>query len=428
MRVFLLCNSSSSSLSFSPPPIAHHRPQKPLLIPPQKPSLIGSLTGAALSFNLLFFSPLSPLPPPSIASDFTPSVFQSECREEDQRREEERRFERAPELVTNEEIVKEAWEIVNDSFLGGDRNRWSPQSWLQKKEDIMGTSLPTRSKAHDVIRRMLSSLGDPYTRFLSPAEFSKMARYDMSGIGVNLREIPDENGEVKLMVLGLILDGPAHTAGVRQGKSTFEALSILQGPNDTSVNIMVVKHGNCGPIQSIEVQRQLVAKTPVFYRLEQMDNGKTSVGYVRLKEFNALARKDLVTAMRRLQGMGASFFVLDLRDNLGGLVIYTAGREPQSVRSIVAETVPLVTAPVIVATALHDNCRAILVGERTYGKGLIQSVFELHDGSGVVVTVGKYVTPNHLDINGNGIDPDYKKFPAWNEVVERLSKCQKQHG
>ncbi|KAI3719713.1 hypothetical protein L6452_20615 [Arctium lappa] len=468
MRVFLLCNSSSSSLS--PPPPTHHCRQKPLLITPQKPSFVSLVTGAAISFNLLFFSPLSSLPPPSIASDFTPSVFQSECREEDQRREEERRLEKAPELVTNEEIVKEAWEIVNDGFLGSDRNRWSPQSWLQKKEDIMSTSLQTRSKAHDVIRRMLSSLGDPYTRFLSPAEFSKMARYDMSGIGVNLREIPDENGEVKLKVLGLILDGPAHTAGVRQGdellsvngvnvkgKSTFEALSILQGPNDTSVNIMV-KHGNCGPVQSIDVQRQLIAKTPVFYRLEQIDNGNTSVGYVRLKEFNALARKDLVTAMKRLQGMGASFFVLDLRDNLGGLVqegieiaklflnegetvIYTAGREPESVKSIVAETVPLITAPVIVlvnkntasaseivATALHDNCRAILVGERTYGKGLIQSVFELHDGSGVVVTVGKYVTPNHLDINGNGIDPDYKKLPAWNEVVERLSKCQKQHG
>lgn len=81
-----------------------------------------------------------------------------------------------------------------------------------------------------------------------------MARYDMSGIGVNLREIPDENGEVKLKVLGLILDGPAHAAGVRQGdellsvngvnlkgKSAFEALSILQGPSDTSVNIMVSK-------------------------------------------------------------------------------------------------------------------------------------------------------------------------------------------
>lgn len=297
-----------------------------------------------------------------------------------------------------------------------------------------------------------------------------MSKYDTSGIGVNLREIPDENGEVKLKVLGLILDGPAYAAGVRQGdellsvngidvkgKSAFEALSIIQGPSDTSVNIMV-KHGNCGPVQSVDVQRQLIAKTPVFYRLEQMDNGNISVGYVRLKEFNALARKDLVTAMKRLQGMGASVFVLDLRDNLGGLVqegieiaklflnegetvIYTAGREPQNVRSIVAETGPLITNPVIVlvnkntasaseivATALHDNCRAILVGEKTYGKGLIQSVFELHDGSGVVVTVGKYVTPNHLDINGNGVDPDYKKFPAWSEVAECLSKCHKLQG
>ncbi|KAI3796413.1 hypothetical protein L1987_39083 [Smallanthus sonchifolius] len=426
MRVFL-CNSPSSSLSPPlPPPTTPHRLQIP-----QKPSIIRSLTSAALSFNLIFFSPLSPLPPPSIASDSTSPVVQLECREEDQRLEDEKRFENAPELVTNEEIVKEAWEIVNDSFLGTDRSRWSPQSWLQKKEDVLSTSLQTRSKAHDVIRRMLSSLGDPYTRFLSPAEFSKMARYDMSGIGVNLREIPDENGEVKLKVLGLILDGPAHTAGVRQGdellsvngvnvkgKSAFEALSILQGPSETSVNI-VVKHGNCGPVQSIEVQRQLVAKTPVFYRLEQMDNGNAKVGYVRLKEFNALARKDLVTAMKRLQGMRASFFVLDLRDNLGGLVqegieiaklflnegetvIYTAGREPQNVKSIVAETGPLITAPVIVlvnkntasaseivATALHDNCRAILVGEKTYGKGLIQSVFELHDGSGVVILIIK---------------------------------------
>ncbi|KAK1425377.1 hypothetical protein QVD17_20729 [Tagetes erecta] len=470
MNIFL-CNSSSSSSLSLPPPTTHHRHQKPLNSLPQKPSLIRSLTSTALSFNLIFFSQLSPLPAPSIAFETGSSVVvQSECREEDQRIENEKRFENAPELVTNEEIVKEAWEIVNDSFIGTDRSRWSPQLWLQKKEDVLSTSLQTRSKAHDIIRRMLSSLGDPYTRFLSPAEFSKMARYDMSGIGVNLREIPDENGEVKLKVLGLILDGPANTAGVRQGdellsingvdvkgKSAFEALSILQGPSETSVNIMV-KHGNCGPVQSMDVQRQLVAKTPVFYRLEQMDNGNAKVGYVRLKEFNALARKDLVTAMKRLQGMGASFFVLDLRDNLGGLVqegieiaklflnegdtvIYTAGREPQNVKSIVAERAPLITAPLIVlvnkntasaseivATALHDNCRAILVGERTYGKGLIQSVFELHDGSGVVVTVGKYVTPNHLDINGNGIDPDYRKFPAWNEVAERLSKCQKQQG
>ncbi|GAB2287632.1 hypothetical protein Dimus_022004 [Dionaea muscipula] len=78
-----------------------------------------------------------------------------------------------------------------------------------------------------------------------------------------------------------------------------------------------------------------------------------------------------------------------------------------------------------VATALHDNCRAILVGEKTYGKGLIQSVFELHDGSGVVVTIGKYATPQHLDINGNGVEPDFHQIPSWSEVTERLFRCNK---
>lgn len=219
----------------------------------------------------------------------------------------------------------------------------------------------------------------------------------------------------------------------------------------------MVRHGNCAPVRSIDVQRQLVARTPVFYRLEQIENAATSVGYVRLKEFNALARKDIVTAMQRLQDMGASFFILDLRDNLGGLVqagieiaklflnegetvIYTAGREPQYQKNIIADSTPLFTAPVIVlvnkntasaseivASALHDNCRAALVGERTFGKGLIQSVFELRDGSGVVVTIGKYVTPNHMDINGNGIEPDFHKFPGWNEVTEHLTRCHKLH-
>ncbi|RVW47338.1 Carboxyl-terminal-processing peptidase 1, chloroplastic [Vitis vinifera] len=103
------------------------------------------------------------------------------------------------------------------------------------------------------------------------------------------------------------------------GKSAFEASSLLQGPNETFVTLEV-KHGNCGPVQSIEVQRQLVARTPVFYRLEKIENGAASVGYMRLKEFNALARKDLVIAMKRLQDMGAKYFILDLRDNLGGLV------------------------------------------------------------------------------------------------------------
>ncbi|KAK8646096.1 hypothetical protein V6N13_119895 [Hibiscus sabdariffa] len=447
MRILLCnCNSPPSLTLIPTTPL-----RKPLSFLPgaavwTKKTLITALTGA-LSLTLLasFPSPSLSRDSPSFQSPRPPQVsnpLPDRCTEEEKEEEQQQdKVELKPEFVTNEEIVQEAWQIVNDSFLDTGRHRWSPQSWEQKKEDISGTSIQTRSKAHELIKRMLASLGDPYTRFLSPAEFSKMARYDITGIGINIREVSDDIGGVKLKVQGLILDGPAHTAGVRQveytcstsilallnfagdeviavngedvlGKSAFEVSSLLQGPNETFVTIKV-RHGNCGPTESLEIQRQLVARTPVFYRLEQVSNGPSSVGYTRLKEFNALARKDLVIAMKRLQDMGASYFILDLRDNLGGLVqagieiaklflnkgetiIYTVGRDPQYQNNVVADTAPLVTLPVvvlvnnrtasaseIVASALHDNCRAVLVGERTFGKGLIQSVFELRDGSGV---------------------------------------------
>ncbi|XP_062206423.1 carboxyl-terminal-processing peptidase 1, chloroplastic-like isoform X3 [Phragmites australis] len=325
------------------------------------------------------------------------------------------------EAVTNEQLVEEAWEVVYESFLpdAGTRS-WSPEMWMQRKQDILQGTIKSRSRAHDIIRKMLGSLGDPYTRFLSPSEGDEL----LSVNGIDVR-----------------------------GKSAFDASSMLQGPKETFVTIKV-KHGDCGPVESMKVQRQLIARTPVFYRLEKRENEDSSVGYIRIKEFNSVAKKDLVSALKHLQNSGASYFVLDLRDNLGGLVqagietaklflnkgdtvIYTAGRDRQVQNTIVAESGPLVATPLmllvnnrtasaseIVASALHDNCKAVLVGERTFGKGLIQSVFELHDGSGIVVTVGKYVTPNHKDINGNGIEPDYNRLPDLTEARDYLSRCR----
>ncbi|XP_023640060.1 carboxyl-terminal-processing peptidase 1, chloroplastic isoform X2 [Capsella rubella] len=481
MRLLLPLSSplSATSSPATPQFLPEHPPPSqfdfPNLSRILKKSVIGTLTGA-LSLTLVFSSPLSSvaaaadpylsLSPPSSSQDSSLNHFDSapeDCPNEEEADTKMQDDDFKPQLVTNEGIVEEAWDIVNGAFLNTRNNNWSPEAW--QKDDILASPIKSRSKAHEVIKKMLASLGDQYTRFLSPDEFSRMSKYDITGIGINLREVSDSDGNVKLKVLGLVLDSPADIAGVKQGdeiiavngmdvsgKSSFEVSSLLQGPNKTFV-VLKVKHGKCGPVKSLKIQRQVNAPTPVSYRLEKVDNGKVSVGYIRLKEFNALARKDLVIAMKRLQDKGASYFVMDLRDNLGGLVqagietaklfldegdtvISTAGRDPEAQKTVIADKKPLVTAPLIVmvnnrtasaseivASALHDNCKAVLVGERTYGKGLIQSVYELRDGSGVVVTIGKYVTPNHMDINGGGIEPDFRNLPGWDEVKERLSKC-----
>ncbi|XP_040874062.1 carboxyl-terminal-processing peptidase 1, chloroplastic isoform X1 [Glycine max] len=110
------------------------------------------------------------------------------------------------------------------------RHRWSQDTWQHLLVPAEEGNYFEQFHSDKIITRMLSSLADPYTRFLSPREFSMMARYDMTGVGINLKEVPDENGDLRLEVLGIILDGPAHSAGVRQvGQSTAPQALSLKG-------------------------------------------------------------------------------------------------------------------------------------------------------------------------------------------------------
>jgi len=369
------------------------------------------------------------------------------------------------EAVTNESVVEEAWQVVHENFLDARHHSWSADAWLEKKEEALKRPIRSRMAAYGAIRSMLSSLNDPYTRFLLPDQFSQLAKYDVTGIGLNIGEVANGQGGTTLKVLGLVLGSPAQSAGVRQGdellsvdgssvtgKTAFEAASLIQGPKGTPVSIEI-RHGMCGEAQSLTVERQQDVRSPVYYRLEHSQDSGQLMGYIHLREFNALAKRDLVTAMKRLQDAGATSYLLDLQDNPGGLVqagieiarlfldegetvIETVGRDPDSFRSITASGPPLTKAPLmvlvndhtasaseIVAAALHDNCRALLVGRRTFGKGLIQSVYELSDGSGIILTVGKYVTPGHHDIDGNGIEPDFKRPPGLQEAKQKLGRC-----
>ncbi|MCO5600860.1 hypothetical protein L7F22_054977 [Adiantum nelumboides] len=382
----------------------------------------------------------------------------------------------------------------------------------RKREEVLKRLIPSRMAAHGIIRNMLSELHDPYTRFITPSELKQLSKYDISGIGISIGEAGAEDNEATLHVVGVVLGSSGQLAGVKQGdeilsvngvdvrgKSAFEASSLIQGAKGTFVSVEV-RHELCKDSQIFSIERKQAVQTPVYFRLEQ--KAGDLLGYIRLKEFNAVARRHLVTAMNKLTLAGATSVVLDLRDNPGGLVqvgieiarlfldegdtselsrkrgdddhkidlisgrsppnkppyrvshrlnkrrschklmslckrvVYTVSRNPEDQRRIIAKSSPLTRVPLailvnehtasaseIVAAALHDNCRAVLVGHRTFGKGLIQSVFELSDGSGVIVTVGKYVTPHHHEIDQNGIIPDFQQLPDLVDVKKKIQAC-----
>ena len=242
-----------------------------------------------------------------------------------------------------------------------------------------------------------------------------------------------------------MLVSPAEEAGIA-AKDTILAIDGVSTVNLTLDEAATAMRGTIGTkvtltIQSLEKQtsrdveitRDRIALNPVSTKLDNT-HGELPIGYIRLNQFSANATKELAKAIAGLDEQGADAYLLDLRNNPGGLlqagieiarlwlddgtVVYTVNRQGMldsfAAQGSAVTDEPLVilvnqgtaSASEILAGALQDNHRAKLVGEKTFGKGLIQSLFELPDGSGIAVTVAKYETPNHTDINKQGISPD----------------------
>eukprot|EP00250_Pteridium_aquilinum_P017394 c23611_g1_i1 orf=1082-2368(-) len=207
--------------------------------------------------------------------------------------------------VSNEYIVAEAWQVVNERFLDARNQKWSPDAWLRKREEVLRRSIPSRMAAYSIIKNMLSELNDPYTRFITPSELKQLSKYDMTGIGLSLGAVAPEDNDSSLHVVGIVLGSPAQLAGVKQGDellsvngvplhgmSAFEASSLIQGVKGTLVSIEI-RHEPCKDTQMLSIERKQSVPTPVYYRLEH--RGGDLLGYIRLKEFNAVAKRDLVT-------------------------------------------------------------------------------------------------------------------------------------
>ncbi|HLO84233.1 MAG TPA: S41 family peptidase [Nostocaceae cyanobacterium] len=339
------------------------------------------------------------------------------------------------------ELVDEVWQIIHRQYVDGTFNQ---VDWQAVRKEYLSKSYSNQEEAYKSIREMLKKLEDPYTRFMNPEEFKNMqvdTSGKLTGIGITISQ--DEKTK-EIVVIAPIEDTPAFKAGIlakdvileidgksTKGMDTNQAVSLIRGQEGTKVTLKVLRNGQQ---KRFDITRAEIEIHPVRYSEKTTPAG--NIGYIRLNQFNANAADEMQTAIKKLESKQVTGYVLDLRGNPGGLLyssveiarmwidkgtivstIDRQGVQDQEVANGRALTnKPLVvlvdkgsaSASEILSGALQDNKRALLVGTQTFGKGLVQSVRPLDDGSGLAVTIAKYHTPSGKDINKHGIDPDVK--------------------
>jgi len=291
------------------------------------------------------------------------------------------------------------------------------------------------------IKGMLETL-DPHSSFLPPDIFKEMqveTQGSFGGLGIEIT-VKDR----QLTVVAPIEGTPADRAGLHPGDrivkidgnptkdmTLIEAVKKLRGPKGTSVTLTILREESPGPFDLTLVREVIEVKS---VRAKDLGDG---IAYIRISSFQERTGKDLVKAIEQFQKNGISALVLDLRNDPGGLlnqavqvsdlfldkgqlIVYTEGRIKNQDLRFSAEhgtqvpKVPMVvlvnggsaSASEIVAGALQDWKRALVLGTKTFGKGSVQTVIPLSDGSGLRLTTAKYYTPKGRSIHGTGIVPD----------------------
>ncbi len=352
------------------------------------------------------------------------------------------------------EVIDEVWNIIDNDYVDGTFNQ---TDWREVRTDYLNRTYPAKKEAYVAIREMLEKLGDPYTRFMDPDEFRNMkidTSGELTGVGIQLSQ--DEKTK-ELVVVSPIEDTPAFKVGIQsldvivkingkstEGMSTDDAVKLIRGPVGESVTLTVRRETR---EMEFSIKRDRIEIHPVRYS-ERNDAG-VKTGYIRLNQFNANATEEMRVAIQALEAKNVDGYVLDLRSNPGGLlyssieiarmwldsgtIVSTVDRrgvsDQENANGRALTKKPLVvlvdggsaSASEILSGALQDNARAELIGTKTFGKGLVQSVRPLGDGSGLAVTIAKYLTPSGRDIHKQGIDPDVV-IELTKEQVEDLSK------
>ncbi|MBO8206137.1 PDZ domain-containing protein [Prochlorococcus marinus XMU1406] len=353
------------------------------------------------------------------------------------------------------EVIDHVWQIVYRDFLDSS-GKFQKSNWINLRKEVLSKTYSDSNEAYDAIRDMLSNLDDSYTRFLEPKEFNQM-RIDTSGelTGVGIQIVKDKESD-DLIIISPIEGTPAFDAGIKardkilsiddistEGMNIEEAVKLIRGQRGTKVKLEILR----GSKSFFKIlSREKIEIKSVSSKVNQTKNGLL-IGYVRIKQFNANASKETRDAIKDLETKKVAGYVLDLRSNPGGLLESSIDISRHFInKGVIVSTVskdglketkkgngqaltqkPLVvlvnegsaSASEIVSGAIKDNKRGKLVGKKTFGKGLVQSMRTLVDGSGLTVTVAKYLTPNGTDINKSGIIPDIEVKMNINPILQR---------
>jgi len=314
----------------------------------------------------------------------------------------------------------------------------------------------------NAIKGMLQEM-DPHSAYLDVSSFEQVQRNthgNFSGVGI---EIGTEGGFIKIITP---IDGtPAQKAGLQagdlvikldqesiQGKSLTEASKKIRGPIGSSITFTIVRKGIDKPFDVVVIRDKIKSRS-VRHRI--VDD---SIGYIRIAQFQADTGKDFVQSIKQLKADNHSIsgLIIDLRNNPGGilqasvdvvdsllddgLIVSTKGRLDTSNLSFKATEgddsngVPVVvlvnggsaSASEIVAGALQDQQRAIIMGTQTFGKGSVQTILPVAENKGIKLTTARYFTPNGRSIQAQGIEPDIIVKPAKItalETHERISEA-----
>ncbi len=352
-------------------------------------------------------------------------------------------------------VVDEVWQIVNSEFVDRDFNH---TDWLKTREELLSRNYSNNQEAYNAIRDSLKKLGDKYTRFLDPEAFSDLTSQtsgELSGVGVRI-EI-DKNTGV-LTVVDAVPKSPAEVAGLKSGDQITKI-------NDQSTALMSLEQaseamrGEIGTEIVLEISRVQNKPFPVTLTRAQIELPSLSysvkeedglrLGYIKLDEFTAHAAEQMQKAIEEMSQDKISAFVLDLRGNPGGLLFASVdiarmwmptglivrtvdrkgGDREFSANNTALTDLPLVvlvdensaSASEILTGALKDNKRATIVGTTTFGKGVVQSLHSLSDGSGLAVTMSRYYPPSGINIDHKGITPNIAQDLTRDDRL-RLSK------